>query len=143
MRSLKSCLFGSCDPSGTCAQVGYTLFRVFIGLAMALGHGLGKIRNPEAFLEGVEKMNLPLASLMGWAAILSEFLGGLLIAIGLLTRPAAFFLGITMAVAGFMVHAQDDFGTKERALLYLVSCIAIMAFGGGKFGVDSLLGKKK
>lgn len=143
MSRLKSCLFGACDPAGNCSQIGYTLFRVFIGLGMALGHGLGKIKAPGGFIENVGKMGLPLSDVMGWAAILAEFIGGLLIAVGLLTRPSAFFLAITMAVAAFMVHAQDDFATKERALLYLASCIAIMAFGAGKFGIDSMIAKKK
>ncbi len=143
MNRLKSCLFGACDPAGNCAQIGYTLFRVFIGLAMAFGHGLGKMKGAEGFIENVAKMGLPMPTLLGWSAILAEFVGGLLIAIGLLTRPAAVFLGITMAVAAFVVHAPDAFSKKEMALLYLASSIVILAFGAGKFGVDSLLGKKR
>ena len=144
MNQLKSCLFGTCAPDSLCAQAGYTIFRVFIGISMALGHGLGKIKDPAGFVEKVGAMGFPAAPVMGWAAILAEFVGGLLIAIGLATRPAAAFLGLTMAGAAFHVHGSHPIWamegpSKEMALLYLVASIAIMSFGSGKFGIDRFL----
>jgi putative oxidoreductase len=41
-----------------------------------------------------------------------------------------------MAVASFIAHGADDFGTKEKALLYLVSFVTIILVGPGKFSVD-------
>ena len=63
-----------------------------------------------------------LMSLMGVAGVL-EFFGGLLILIGLFTRPVAFILSGQMAVAYFMVHAPQGFwpvlNQGELAALYL------------------------
>lgn len=144
MNKLKCCLFGACDPQSTCAQVGYTIFRVFIGISIAFGHGLGKIKDPAGFIENVGKMGFPAAPMLGWAAILGEFAAGILIALGLATRPAATLLGMTMLGAAIKVHGPHPIWamegpSKELALLYLVSAIAIMSIGSGKFGVDRLL----
>ena len=54
------------------------------------------------------KDGVPLASLMGIAGLL-EIVGGLLVVIGLFTRPVAFVLSGMMAVAYFMFHAPAEF----------------------------------
>jgi len=41
-----------------------------------------------------------------------------------------------MAVAAFIVHGDDPFGTKEKALLYLAFFIVIALVGPGKFSID-------
>lgn len=148
MNPLKSCLFGSCAPESNCTQIGYTIFRVSIGISMAFGHGLGKIRDPGSFIEKVTALEFPAAPMMAWAAILGEFVGGILITLGLAARPAAALLGLTMAGAAFHVHGKHPIWalegpSKELALLYLVACIAIMSFGSGKFGLDRFLAGKR
>jgi putative oxidoreductase len=45
-------------------------------------------------------------------------------------------LAITMIVAAFIVHADDPFGKKELALLYLSGCLTLIFTGAGKFSVD-------
>ena len=148
MSKLKSCLFGSCDPNGTCAQIGYAAFRIFIGAAMALGHGLGKIKEPSNATGMVENLGMPAPFLLGWCLILSEFVGGILIAIGLLTRPAAYALAITMGIAWYLHYSgalgedKSGFGAQEKALLYFFACVVIASFGSGKFGVDRCLSAK-
>lgn len=119
------------------------LLRVFIGLAMAFSHGLGKVPPPEQLISGVAAMGLPAPEFFSWCAALAEFVGGILIAIGLLTRPAAAFLVITMAVAGFVVHAADPFGVKEMAFLYFFAGLFFMIHGAGRWSVDALITKNK
>jgi putative oxidoreductase len=143
MSKIKTFLFGGCPAEGSCAQIGYALFRLFVGGTMALQHGLAKIKAPEGFIDNaVAKLGLPMPTAMGWLAILAEFVGGICIALGLLTRPAAIFLGSTMAVAALMMHGSDPFAIKELALLYLACCIVIAFFGSGRFGIDPMLRKK-
>jgi putative oxidoreductase len=120
-------------------DLGLLLFRVFIGAAMAFAHGLGKLPPSEQLVQGVTAMGFPQPELFAWAASLSEFAGGLLIVIGLLTRPAALFLGVTMFVAAFVAHANDTFQQKEMALLYLFSCVLLLFCGPGKFSADRLI----
>lgn len=118
------------------------VLRVFIGLTMAFGHGLGKLPPPEMLVNGLKSMGLPAAEFFAWAAALAEFIGGILLAIGLLTRPAALSIVITMAVAAFVAHGSDPFSGKEMALLYFFTSLFFMMFGAGRWSVDQMLAKK-
>jgi len=119
-----------------------TLLRVFIGLCMAFSHGLGKIPPSEMLVGGVQALGFPMPELFAWAAGLAEFAGGILLALGLLTRPAAAFVVFTMAVAAFGAHAADPFGQKEMALLYLFASLFFVIHGAGRWSVDNILFKK-
>ena len=76
----------------------------------------------------------------------AEFFGGIALLIGLLARPAALMLSVTMVVAIFSVHfANGLFMTSngyEFALALLAISISLMFSGAGKLSVDSLLAKK-
>ena len=74
-----------------------------------------------------------------WAAAFGEFGGGLMLALGLLTRPGTALMGFTMMVAAFGVHAADPFGRKEMALLYLAVAVMFLLVGSGKYGVDACI----
>lgn len=123
-------------------DLGILLFRLFIGLAMAFAHGLGKMPPPDRLVEGVTAMGFPMPIVFAWCAALSEFIGGILIATGLFTRLSALALGFTMAVAAFVAHAADPFNNKEMALLYLFSCVLLIFTGAGKYSLDKIIRKK-
>ncbi|GAA0875511.1 DoxX family protein [Wandonia haliotis] len=76
-------------------------------------------------------------------AVFAEVICASLLIIGLLTRPAAIFLVITMAVAAFMAHAGDPFGKKEMSLLYLLIYVTVLVTGAGRFSIDYLISGKK
>lgn len=82
-----------------------------------------------------------LASLFGLAGIL-ELFGGLLILLGLFTRPVAFILAGEMAVAYFLFHARRGFwpllNQGELAALYCFVFLYLAAAGGGPWSIDSL-----
>jgi putative oxidoreductase len=84
----------------------------------------------------------PLMSLMGFAGVL-EFFGGLLILLGLFTRPVAFILSGLMAVAYFMAHAPQGFwpvvNKGELAVVYCFIFLYLSAAGGGTWSVDKCL----
>lgn len=123
-------------------DLGLLIFRLFLGIAMAWAHGLGKLPPADRMIEGVTAMGFPLPIVFAWAAALSEFIGGVLIALGLFTRYSAFFLAITMAVAGFIVHGADPFGTKELAFFYLAGSTLLVFTGAGSFSLDRIIRKK-
>lgn len=81
-------------------------------------------------------------SLIGLAGIL-EFFGGLLILVGLFTRPVAFLLSGQMAVAYFMAHAGRGFwpiaNGGELAALYCFAFLYLVAAGGGAWSIDALI----
>ncbi|MGH9842179.1 MAG: DoxX family protein [Blastocatellia bacterium] len=71
-----------------------------------------------------------------------EFFGGLLLLLGLFTRPVAFILSGMMAVAYFMVHAPQGFwpilNRGELAVLYCFVFLYLAAAGGGAWSLDNL-----
>jgi putative oxidoreductase len=82
-----------------------------------------------------------------WFAGVLETFGGLLLMIGLFTRPVAFLLSGTMAVAYFQGHAMLSFWTVENggmaAALYCFLWLYYSMAGAGEWSVDSIiLGKK-
>ena len=134
----RTLLFGSGETSQA-TDVGLLVLRLGIGLTMALAHGLGKIPPSDGFVQATAGMGFPLPVVFAWAAALSEFLGGLLIAVGFLTRPAAVALAFTMAVARFVQHGADPFGDGELALVYLVAALALVFTGAGRYALDRVL----
>lgn len=117
-------------------DVSLLLLRVFIGLAIAT-HGYHKVfENMPQFTQGVAGLGFPAPALFAWMAALSEFAGGIMLALGLFTRFAAFFVACVMAVAVFKVHAADPFKVKELAFAYLVVSGSLLAGGGGFFSLD-------
>jgi len=123
-------------------DLGLLIFRLFVGLAMAFAHGLGKLPPPPQLVDGLTAMGLPMPGIMSWLVALAEFGGGLMIAMGLCTRFAASIVGITMFVAGFVVHAADPFQVKELAFFYLASCVLLIFTGAGRYSADSKVCKK-
>jgi len=83
----------------------------------------------------------PLFSLIGVAGIL-ELFGGLLMLIGLFSRPVAFLLSGEMAVAYFMAHAPQGFwpllNKGELAVMYCFIFLYLFVAGGGSWSVDRL-----
>ncbi len=136
-------LFGGTVIPGWAANVGLFVLRTVTGLALAFGHGLGKLPPSERFIAGVTEMGFPAPALFAWAAGLSELAGGILLALGLATRPSSFFIMVTMLVALLIRHAPDPFATKEKALLYAAVAFLLLLAGAGKYSVDALVTRRK
>lgn len=81
-----------------------------------------------------------------WAAGVIESLGGILILLGLYTRPVAFILCGEMAVAYFKQHAPHGFwpiaNGGELAVLYCFIFLLLMSAGGGAWSLDRAVRKK-
>ena len=82
-----------------------------------------------------------------WIGGLIEFVGGLLLMLGLFTRPAAFILSGTLAVAYFQMHAPGGFwplqNKGELAVLYCFVFLFLAVAGGGEWSVDRLLRRER
>ncbi len=115
----------------------YAMMRIMAGF-LFLWHGTQKFFNfPIEFPYG------PLNPVMGTAGAI-ESIGGLLIMIGLFTRPVAFVCSGAMAVAYWMAHGTNNFfpiaNGGELATLYSFVFLAIAARGAGIWSVDKKLG---
>jgi putative oxidoreductase len=112
-----------------------------ISAALFMQHGVQKLFG---LLGG--KGPVPLGTMPGIAGIL-EFFGGILLLIGLFTRPVAFVLSGLMAVAYFMSHAPQGFwpvvNKGELAVLYCFVFLYLAAAGPGPWSLDHLLGRRK
>ena len=129
----------------------YPLVRIVTGLWL-LPHGSqklfawfggGGIGGTAAYFAklGLEPA-LPLAYLVG----ATEFFGGLLIAIGLWTRPAAAAACILLLFATFTVHMDNGFfiveGGYEYALMWALLALCVFFRGGGPESIDQRIGKE-
>ncbi len=119
-----------------------SVLRIIVGF-LFMAHGTQKLF---AFPVAEPRDPVALVSLMGLAGVLEAF-GGLLILLGLLTRPVAFLLAGEMAVAYFRAHAPQGFwpilNRGELAVLYCFTFLYLAAVGGGPWSLDAWwLGKR-
>jgi putative oxidoreductase len=136
---MRNWIFGGAGGASVSADLGLLVLRIVAGLGMALGHGIKKLPPPDGLMRAVDSMGMP--GIMAWGATVAEFGGGLLIVIGLFTRPAALLWTITMSVALIGVHRNDPFARQELALLYLCIGLLLLLTGPGRFAVDRLIRK--
>ncbi len=136
---MKQLLFGGAGGASAATDLGLLVMRLVAGLGIAFGHGIMKLPPSEGFVKGVVGMGMP--AFMAWGATFAELGGGILLALGLFTRPAAALILFTMCVALFGVHAQQPFARQELALLYGIIALLFVLGGSGRFGVDSLIRK--
>ena len=118
----------------------YCITRLIVGLLFA-SHGGQKIL---AFPPGGHGMP---PGAMGALGAWIELGCGLLIAVGLFTRLAAFIASGEMAVAYFMVHAPNHFfpivNKGESAVFYCWFFFFAIFYGSGRWGIDALISKGK
>jgi len=112
---------------------------------MFMAHGTMKLF---AFPAGVPPNNstVNLLSQSGFGGILETF-GGLLLLVGLFTRPVAFILAGEMAVAYFQFHFPRGFwpllNQGELAALYCFLWLYFSAVGPGPWSLDAVMRRKK
>jgi putative oxidoreductase len=123
------------DSLGRYAPHLLALLRIITGL-LFLSHGLVKLFG---FPAGAQPGQVPLLGLMGVGAVI-ELVTGILIVLGLFTRPAAFLAAGQMAVAYWMFHAPQGFypivNQGELAILYCFIFLYLAAAGAGVFSLD-------
>jgi putative oxidoreductase len=119
------------------------LFFVPHGMQKLFGFWGGDIHKT---MQGFAKLGLDPAPFWAYYIGCLEFFGGILLAIGLLTRPVAALLFGFMFVAAFHVHMQvgwfwTNHGMEVPLYLMLIS-LAILIRGGGPYSLDRALGRE-
>jgi putative oxidoreductase len=136
------------------ADAAALILRIAAGLIF-LPHGWSKIAGEggaAAFAADIAA-NYHLPALLGYVAAYAEFIGGILLIVGLLTRLDALLLAATMFVATFIVQLPDALyevppgaiktfvalrGIETPLALFAIS-LALLLTGGGRFSLDALL----
>lgn len=129
-------------PAGTAPAITMTILRIVVGVIM-VAHGAQKLMNIDGFQSHLAQLGMPMPETFGLLAIAAEFLGGLGLIAGLLTRVAAFGVFCTMAVAIYLVHLPNGLMASnngfEFPLTLLCAALFFVASGAGPYSVDAWL----
>lgn len=123
------------------SQTAWTVLRLVAGLVM-IHNGLDKLNNVESFAQAyVQVIGLPFPIFFSYVAGYTELLAAPLLALGLLTRPAAFGLFSTMLVAMYHHIKVAGFSIPylELSMLYAACFLFFTVNGAGLFSLDALL----
>ena len=119
----------------------HSLFRIVVAFLFA-AHGSQKLLHVPPMPAEYAGALSGIAIAAGWL----ELVGGLLVLLGLFTRPAAFVVSGEMAVAYFMAHAPHGFwpllNQGELAVLYCFAFLFIAFAGGGAWSLDALRSRR-
>lgn len=129
--------------------------RLIVGFGF-MQHGYAKLaRGPENFINVLHAIGVAFPFLLGWATIIIEFVGGLLILLGAFVPLATIPMIVVLAVAIFTVHLANGFSSikllsydaagahfgqpgYETDLLYVAALVALCLGGAGPLSVDGL-----
>jgi len=130
-------------------DIGILLLRLSTGIGFVFVHGWGKIFGGAELwtIIGKSMSNLGITftpGFWGFMASISEFGGGILILLGLFTRPASAFMAFTMMVAVITHLSRLDPWNKVIYPVEMLGVFLCLLFiGAGKYSLDNLLFKKK
>jgi len=123
----------------------YCIMRLIAGLMLAC-HGAQLVLGQ---FGGMQGSNNPISQIGGWLQLVC----GLLVALGLFTRVAAFILSGEMAVAYFMFHVGNAATTTARvfpivnkgelAVFYCWFFLFVFVYGPGRWSLDALMGRSR
>lgn len=121
--------------------LGLLALRLTLGIIM-IGHGWHKVNGHlHEFAGNVSGMGLP--AWLGYVSAFTEFCGGILIVLGLLSRCAAFAVLIDLSVAIVKVHWKHGLmgnGGYEFPLALWTIAFALIFLGGGAISLDAIRG---
>ena len=126
---------------GKYRDVGILLLRAGIGAMMVL-HGWPKLAGGQHVWEKVgaamQFLGVGIYPVFwGLMAAMSETLGGTLLVVGFLTRPAALSIAFTMSVATLMIYRTGgNFNEWSHSLEVGIVALSLFVIGAGKFSID-------
>lgn len=124
-------------------SLGLLVLRIPLGLVMIM-HGWQKLTvwGLEGATMSFAEMGIPLAGLVAPAITFLELVGGLLIILGLATRPLALANAISMIGAIFTVHLGSFYaaeGGYEYVLMLAAASLTLVLTGAGTLSLDRVL----
>lgn len=128
---------------------GLALLALRIGVGVELMvHGWPKIKSPASVAGFMGQLGMKPALFWTWIVALVEFLGGIALILGLLTRPTAFFVTIEFLLIAFYLKPKKmkvPFTTPQGAgwewdWLIMMMGLALLLAGAGAYGLDSVIG---
>ena len=144
---IRGALFGGVRGNAVCVDIGLLILRVIAGLALCTVFEKvlpreGRWGPQDWFIADVAKMGFPFPVAFAWLAVLSEFVGGILMMLGFMTRPAALMNALTTFVAAFLYHHGDIGKGGLMAFIFFAITLSLTIAGPGRFSVDALLSRR-
>jgi putative oxidoreductase len=135
------------------APIAEMLLRVVVGLSL-VPHGLrmsmgffpnsgGPVSNVHDFAKLLDNAGYRPGRLWAWVIVVTELVGGPLLALGLLTRPVAIPIVMLLALS-IWEHRKGFFwnqGGFEYPLLWTAAALYFLANGGGVYSLDAVIGR--
>ena len=123
-------------------NLGLFLLRLGVGVNMVCLHGWERVRHYSARVGNFpDPLGMgPRHSLM--LAVAAEFVGGILVTLGLAGRLAALLLAFSTCVTFYSGEAGLPWRQREATLLYLTASLAILMLGCGRWALDSVVWKR-
>lgn len=123
-------------------DLGILFLRLIFG-GLFTWHGIDALSHYNLYLSMSQStIGLP-ASVEFNLVVFAQFICGILIMLGILTRLAVIPIFIIMSVAFLIAHKGQPFFQKELPFAYGLFCIAIFILGSGRYSIDNLLQKRK
>ena len=135
---------------GSLSKFTWPAVRIVTGLFL-MPHGAQKLfgmfgGNPQAIAGFLSKIGIEPAATMVTVVGSVEFFGGLLLALGLMTRPVAAACCVLLLVAVLQVHLANGFfwstGGYEYPLMWAILALIFVIRGGGDYSIDQKIGKE-
>ncbi|MDF9617612.1 DoxX family protein [Pseudomonas entomophila] len=134
----------------TRAGFGLSVVRILVGVIF-MAHGAQKLfglfggYGLEGTGQWMESIGLAPGYFMALLSGSAEFFGGLALVLGLLARPAALALTVTLVVAIFSVHINNGLFMSnngyEFALALMAGTVAVLIEGAGRLSLDRLIAR--
>lgn len=135
---------------GESFQPYFLLFiRLYWGF-LFLKSGLHKFQDIPETIQFFQNLHIPFAEINAYLVAFFEFLGGILLILGLGSRLICIPLIVIMIIAYLTAHREAllnvfhdmDTFTSQSPFNFILACLIIFSFGAGKFSIDYLLKKR-
>ena len=123
--------------------VSLLVLRIVLGVALAI-HGWPKINDPFGAVGMVEQLGFYPGVLFSPLLATTEFFGGILLIVGLLTRPAAFATMIVLLVTVWFhwITLGQGYSGAEKSILWAAILLFFAIRGGNRHSLDARIGRE-
>src|SRR5688500_18732645 len=123
-------------------ELGPFALRLFVGFVLIYGtqDNVFSAERMREFRDCLPRNGFPAPLASAYLSAYAQFLCGILIGIGLLTRWAALVMMVNFVAALLMVHVSQPFAANIAPLAMLFGAIFLLFYGAGPFSVDGRIG---
>ena len=97
----------------------------------------------DGYAKWLTELKFPAPALMAYLGKGAEFVAGIMLTLGFLTRIAAIALIATMAGICFGMGHGKVWADDQHPFLFILLCFVFIFFGPGRFSIDKIIFKKK